>query len=118
MGHAPARLEYALLLHPVVDDDGGNTGCDLGHHVGDGVVRGDAPVEQRSRRDRGVEVTAADAADQERQDRQSRTDRPRVARGDDDGDKNEGADKLHEDRQRIHDRGFLLVEGDFCRGLA
>ncbi len=113
----PGSLKDALLLHAVVDDNRGNTGRHLRNDIGDRVIGGNAAIEERGRRDRGVEVAAADAADQECKDRQGRTDRQGIARGDDYGDKNESSDELNEDRQRVHEGGFLLRNGNFCTDL-
>jgi len=99
------QLHNTALLQLVIDRDGQDTRSDLCHDVGAGVVTGDATVVESHDRHGGVEVAAGDGAAQEGQNGQGRTNRPGVARGNNNGQEDERTQELDEDGQEIH-RGF------------
>ena len=100
-------LENSLLPHTIVHGNSCDTGCYLGNNVGNGVVGGDAAIPESGGGDGGIEMPSTDAADQENQDGECRTNCPRIASGDDDGDKNKRANGFYKNGKGIHPEEYF-----------
>jgi hypothetical protein len=105
------HLQNAALLKLVIDRDGQDTSDDLRHNVRTSIITRDAAIVEGHDRHRGIEVTTGDCATQETEDRQGRTDCPGITRGNDDRQKNERAQELDEDGQKVHQ--VLFCTRDF-----
>ncbi len=108
------------LYTATVDGNSSETTEDLGDDVGCRRIRGDTTVIQGHDGYGRVEVTTTDGTAEKNKDGQRTTNHPPGTGGNDDGQKNEGAQELNEDSEDVHLADFLfrvlyIIKTPLCR---